>query len=432
MNAITTYNYEIERYILGCLIVDKSDEVIKLHEDDFYNEDYKIIYKVIAWMKDKNKAIDVISVSDWASKKIENALETCVECTNSVTTTTIFSTHLETLKLYSTKRQLLKKANELQEIVFNSSHELAIDLKNDALERITQIAVSDGNKKDYSLKSIALKTLQSIEAEYNATDDMKLYTGYKKIDDATAGLHKQELTILAARPGVGKTAFSLNIMLNLAKRGNKCLFVSREMADVQLCKRIISSLTGLDSNKIRLPKNMQDKDWKLLGTAVNNINTMQGDIQINDSLSTIQEIRNYVRQMKLKDNIDVLFIDYLGLVKSQTRQESRRHEVEFVSRSLKELSLEFEIPVVCLCQLNRELGKGDNEPQLHHLRESGAIEQDADNVWMLHETETDDDNPYIDKKQVQDVTLFIRKQRNGPTGAISLKCTKNNFKYYND
>ena len=428
MKGVIPYSNDLERYIIGALILEKHSDIDKINESDFFSPEHQLLYCVIKWLKDSNKAIDLISVSDNAKKRNDEAFEIAVKCVDAVTTTAIFNSHLKDLKMYSTKRQILRQVHELERLVYDSEHNQPSDLKNEAIEILSKVETPDLETNTRTLDDLMAETITEIEDQYKGNDEQKLLTGFKQLDVITAGFHKQELTILAARPGIGKTALAINLLINLAQRNNNCLFVSREMSDTQICKRIISNLSGINGNKLRQPKSMQDKDWAQMCTLANEMERLKGKVIIDDKMLNIQQIRAAVNRLKNKNEIDILFVDYLGLVKTTKRCESKRLEVEDVSWGLKNIAKEFNIPVVSLCQLNRESADGKNEePQLHHLRESGAIEQDADNVWMLHETKDSDSSNATFTSQL--TKILIRKQRNGPVGKVTLKCYKNNFKY---
>jgi replicative DNA helicase len=416
------HNLDVEKYIIGCLLIDKQEEVYLIKETDFHNLNLQTIFKIINWMHDTKKPIDSISVSDYAKKKIPNALDMIIECTESVTTTTLFNTHLQKLKLYAARRDLVQKARQLENIAYDSEHELSIDLKNDALEQLANITVQEIKNDKCQLGDILAECICEIEEDYNRKDEMKLFTGFEKFDRITAGFHRQEMTIIAARPGIGKTAFATQLMLNLAKKGNYCLLISREMSKVQICKRLMANVSQLDGNKLRVCKSLNDNDWKEIAKAQAYLSGLSEYIAINDELSTIQQIRTHCRLLRNKEKLDILFVDYLGLLKSAKKCESRRVEIEEISRQLKEMSLEFKIPIVSLHQLNRD--SANAEPEIHHLRESGAIEQDSDNVFLLHSADEDKSNPK------STITVIIGKQRNGPTGKIHLQYYKNSFKFY--
>lgn len=425
------YNFEIEKYIIGCLIIDKQDEIHTISEFDFYSENYKTLFKIMKWMGETNKEIDYLALTHWADKKINNSIEIITECVNCANTTTLFNTHFVNLKALSTKRQMQRKLQEAINLLNETQKELSEDIKNDILEKISEVQTPTNDNAYMNLCNILQNTTKKLEEESKAQNDLKLFTGFKKLDNITAGLHEQELTIIAARPGVGKTALALNLLINLAKRGNNCLFISREMSSNQISKRLVSIVTGIDSNKMRIPKALKYEDWNIINNASTLINKMQGKIYIDDTTYHVQGIRSQVRSLYNKKQCDILFVDYLGLVKTLKRCESHRIEIEDVSWNLKHISKEFNIPVIVLCQLNRMAEHSNEEPQLHHLRESGAIEQDADNVLMIYQPD-ETDNPFLniepDKTLIQ---VLVRKQRNGPTGTISLLNTKNNFKYYN-
>jgi replicative DNA helicase len=428
VKGVIPYSNDLERYIIGALILEKHSDIDKINESDFFSPEHQLLYCVIKWLKDSNKAIDLISVSDNAKKRNDEAFEIAVKCVDAVTTTAIFNSHLKDLKMYSTKRQILRQVHELERLVYDSEHNQPSDLKNEAIEILSKVETPDLETNTRTLDDLMAETITEIEDQYKGNDEQKLLTGFKQLDVITAGFHKQELTILAARPGIGKTALAINLLINLAQRNNNCLFVSREMSDTQICKRIISNLSGINGNKLRQPKSMQDKDWAQMCTLANEMERLKGKVIIDDKMLNIQQIRAAVNRLKNKNEIDILFVDYLGLVKTTKRCESKRLEVEDVSWGLKNIAKEFNIPVVSLCQLNRESADGKNEePQLHHLRESGAIEQDADNVWMLHETKDSDSSNATFTSQL--TKILIRKQRNGPVGKVTLKCYKNNFKY---
>jgi replicative DNA helicase len=263
-----------------------------------------------------------------------------------------------------------------------------------------------------------------MEQEYRSKEDSKYLTGFHDMDKLTAGLHPEELTIIAARPGVGKTAFALNLISNMAAKGIKSVFISREMSQIQLTKRLIANITPIDGNKLRICKLLTDEDWAKIGDAAGEIGDW--DLIINDELATVQEIRTYCRELKNKGKLDMLVVDYLQLCRSSGKHESRRQEIEEISRQFKEMSMEFEVPVIVLSQLSRDNAKNGRVPELHDLRESGSIEQDADNVIFLHVPKDTDQT-----QDIFDLQVIIGKQRNGPTGYIFLKYFKKTFKLCN-
>ena len=413
-------NPEIEKSVLGCLLMDKQDYVIKLSELDFMSEVNRLIYKTIRQLYDRKQPIDEITVSD--ALNIDNALEIVVGLSSYVPTPENIEHYINALKTYTMRREVIKAAIKAKELAESERFETAIELKNDVMQ-VFDIPVYDGKKTDNGISAIMPAVLQDIEDRHNAKNEDKLFTGFYDLDKMTAGLHPEELTIIAARPGVGKTAYAIQMMLNMAKKGVKCLLVSREMSQMQLVKRILANIAMVDGQKLRFCKSLTDDDWAKIGFAVSDICKLP--IELNDKLATIQEIRAYCRELKNKDSIDLLIVDYLQLCRSLKKTENRRQEIEDISRQLKEISLEFSMPVVALSQLSRE-SVSAKEPELNHLRESGSLEQDADNVIFLHvPADTDETQDSFDIK------VIVGKQRNGPTGYIFLRYYRRTFKLCN-
>jgi replicative DNA helicase len=413
-------NPEIEKSVLGCLLMDKQDYAIKLSELDFMSEVNRAIFKAIRKLYDSKSVIDIITVSD--SLDIDNALEIVADLNSYVPTPENIEHYINALKTYTMRREVIKAAIKAKELAESERFETAIELKNDVMQAF-DIPVYDGKKTDNSISAIMPAVLQDIEDRHNAKNEDKLFTGFYDLDKMTAGLHPEELTIIAARPGVGKTAYAIQMMLNMAKKGVKCLLVSREMSQMQLAKRILANIAMVDGQKLRFCKSLTDEDWKKLAYATSDISRLP--IELNDKLATIQEIRAYCRELKNKDSIDLLIVDYLQLCRSLKKTENRRQEIEDISRQLKEISLEFSMPVVALSQLSRE-SVSAKEPELNHLRESGSLEQDADNVIFLHvPADTDETQDSFDIK------VIVGKQRNGPTGYIFLRYYRRTFKLCN-
>jgi replicative DNA helicase len=413
-------NQDIEKSVLGCLLMGKLDYVIRLSELDFMSELNRLIYKTIRERFDLKAIVDQFTVSD--ALKIDNALKIIVGLESYVATPENMEHYIGILKTYTMRREAIKASAKIRELAESERYESAIELKSDIMQLI-DIPVYDNKKTDNSLKSIMITALDDIEKKYNEKKEDKLFTGFYDLDKLTAGLHQEELTIIAARPGIGKTAYSIQLMLNIAKKECKCLFVSREMSQIQIAKRILSNIAVVDGQKLRFCKSLTDADWEKIGYSLREINELP--IELNDKLATIQEIRAYCRELKNKDSIDLLIVDYLQLCRSLKKTESRRQEIEDISRQLKEISLEFKIPVIALSQLSRESVKS-TEPELNHLRESGSLEQDADNVIFLHVPKDTDE-----AADSFDIKVIVGKQRNGPTGYIYLRYRRRTFKLEN-
>ena len=409
------FNLEVEKAMIGCLILGKKEYALKLNESDFTQESLRQILKAVQELDKKNKPVDIVTVAD-ALPHITGIYEILVNLTDVVATIENAEYYFQTVKEYAAKRTFERAANEIISKVRNSTGKTAAEIKADILQ-LVDVPVFEQKKNSFEFKQILNNTLMSIDEEYHNKQDNRYMTGFHDLDKLTAGLHPEEMTIIAARPGVGKTTMAINMIVNLAHKGIKCLLVSREMSGRQLMKRFIANYTPIDGHKLRLAKYLTDEDFAKIENATYEM--MEWPVYINDEIATIQEIRAYARELKVKDELEVLFVDYLQLCRSSNRHETRRQEIEEISRGFKEISMELGIPVVVLSQLSRDSARAHREPELHDLRESGSLEQDADNVIFLHipkDTGTTQD--------IYDIQAILAKQRNGPTGYVYLRYYK--------
>ncbi len=416
------FNLDIEKAMIACILLGKTDYIPKLTEEDFTTDCLRQTYCAMHELYCKRKAIDILSVSE-ALPKISNALEILTGIVDGIVTTENSDYYYQKIKDYSARRKLEKAANKIIEIANRIDMTPAHELKSEAMKEI-DIPVNDFKKKKFDFQSVMAATFDQIDKEYQDKSDNIYNTGFIDLDKLTAGLHPEELTIVAARPGVGKTAYIINMLAHMAPRGIKSVLISREMSQTQLTKRLIANVTPLDGNKLRMCKYLSDEDLEKISNAAGDM--MNWDLIINDELATVQEIRTYCRELKSKGCLDLLVVDYLQLCRSSSKNIDRRHEIEEVSRQFKEMSMEFGIPVVVLSQLSRENAKNNREPELHDLRESGSIEQDADNVIFLHVPKDTDET-----QDQFDIKVIVGKQRNGPTGYIKLRYHRKTFRMLN-
>jgi len=408
-------NIEVEQYVIGSLMINKQNEVYKLTEDDFSIESLRIIFRAIHKLFIDKKEIDFMTVTDLVADDIQDASNRLIKLTTMIDTTARFDSAFKILKKYSLKRQIIEKAQLLYDLVENET-EGVLELKNEAMA-IMDLNAYEEDKTD-SMFDVTRKVEADIKKRIQAKDENKLFTGFYDLDGIMAGFHPEELTIIAARPAVGKTAFALQLMLNLAGKDNHCYFVSREMSTLQLGKRLLSNQSEVNGNKLRLCKGLTQDELDRIKEA--NKTLSYYPLVLDDKTGTVQAIRSKCRELHNSNKLDILIIDYLQLLKSSGKHSSRREEIESISRSLKEISMEFNIPVIALSQLSRA-STDNNEPQLHHLRESGSLEQDADNVIFLHKPED----------ATETLKLIIAKQRNGNTGFIHLVNEKDTLKFKN-
>ena len=249
-------------------------------------------------------------------------------------------------------------------------------------------------------------------------DDYSFYTGFFDLDKYTDGLHDSELTCVGARPGVGKTAFALNIAINIAQKGKKVYFCSLEMSAEQIMQRIIGYYTGINTQFLRTGR-LKNEEMAKIAEQTNNILSL--NLKIDTKIRYIEDLENVIFELKEKEEIDVLIVDYLTLLKSKEKFAIRELEVAEISRKLKLLALDLKIPVVILVQLNRD---AENKvPTMANIRESGSIEQNCDNIIFLHNEDLD--------KQPNIITVILEKQRQGTTGSLKLMFNKRYSRFVN-
>jgi replicative DNA helicase len=413
-------NSEIEKYILGCLMTEKQccDFIPSLSEVDFFDQQLKAYFNRAKDLYLKHEPVDLISLSNGDV----TAMEYLMNVAGTIVTTESMGYHMGKLKELSLKRELIRRAGEIQEMLHTTGYDSLEDLKNDVLCKM-DVDVYDSKKKDYTISGIIERSMLDIENRYKNENEEKLYTGFSQLDKITAGLHAPEMTIIAARPGIGKTAFVVQVLKKISSRDNNCVLFSREMGQGQIGERLIANESGIDSQKIRFAKGLTDDEWGKMARAIGPLSEMT--LMINDDAVNVQEIRAFCRQLKNKGKLDLIAVDYLQLCKTLKKTQSREREVAEMSWEFKMMAKEFNVPVLVLSQLSREGTKAGKEPQLHDLRDSGAIEQDADNVIFLHVPDGTDET-----QETFDIAVIIAKQRQGPTGKIYLKYCKKNFRFW--
>lgn len=392
-----------------------------LSDEDFYREDNRIIYSAIMNLYNRGEAIDIITLKSELSSigKLEaiGGLEYLAELPEKVPTTANVDKYIKIVEEKSTLRTLIRTANELITLGYDPTQEVE-ELMDNAEKKIFGVMQSRAQKSYSSMKDILVDTFVELEELYNRKEHVTgVPTGFIDLDYKTAGLHGSELILVAARPAMGKSAFALNIATNAAVRAKTPVAIfSLEMSKEQMANRILCSEALVDSNKVRTGK-VEDDDWTKLAEASGILSEAQIFIDDTPGIS-IMEIRAKCRKMKLEKDIGLVVIDYLQLVQgSNKRAGSREQEIAEISRSLKILAKEINVPVIALSQLSRAPEqRPDHRPMLSDLRESGSIEQDADIVMFLYRD--DYYNQDSDKKNVAEVILA--KHRAGSTGTVEL------------
>lgn len=419
-NENAFYNQEAEEIILSAIMYDKQYYLDLLKDEDIYTDSYKKILGIMRRLQKKGKPIDMASIMMEVPKELRAQLNPVViRISEAYRKSYKFDAYLEMLKECTARR-------EMRELVFVIQDELqkdqsVVNAKANILERIANIQVGN-QSKDNSIKQIMLDTIQEIEKQEKEKDKPSRYTGIADIDRATGGLHNGEVTVLAARPSVGKTALGVQIAMHVAQKGGRVAIFSREMTGTQLGKRMVAHEGLVDGQRIRTGK-LRDGDWDKIIEASAEIS--RWNMWIDDKSATVAEVRAVCMELKQKHGLDLVLIDYLQLLTPSDRSNSREREVAEMSRGIKVLALELDVPIILLSQLNRSVA--NKRPTLDTLRESGAIEQDADNVMFLHKPDWSDTmehdlelRKFIEQEGKVYMEIILEKQRNGRTGVFSI------------
>ena len=433
-NKVPPHDIEAEQAVLGCMITDK-DAVIaaveSITEEDFYREDNKLIYKAILNLYNRAEPIDIITLKSELSSmgKFDaiGGLEYLAELPEKVPTTSNVDKYIKIVEEKATLRTLIRTANDIITAGYDPTQEPENIMYN-AEKKIFNIMQKKNQSGYSSIKDILVDSFTELEELYNRKQHVTgVPTGFIDLDNKTAGLHNSDLILVAARPAMGKSAFALNIATNAALSANTGVAIfSLEMSKEQMANRILGSVAMVDGNSIRTGR-IADDDWIKLATASGELS--QTGIFIDDTPGiSIMEIRAKCRKLKMEKNIGMVIIDYLQLVQGSSKSGSREQEIAEISRSLKILAKEINVPVIALSQLSRAPEqRPDHRPMLSDLRESGSIEQDADIVMFLYRD--DYYNPDTEKKNIAEV--IIAKHRAGSTGTVELAWLGNYTKFAN-
>ena len=435
LGKIPPHDIEAEQAVLGSMLTDKEAVIAAvevLKEEDFYREDNKTIYRAILNLYNIGEPIDIITLKSELTSmgKFETigGLEYLADLPEKVPTTANVDKYIKIVEEKSILRNLIKTANDLITLGYDQTQEVE-DLMDEAEKKIFNI-MQRKNQKGYTpIKDVLVDTFSQLEKLYNQKQYITgVTTGFSDLDYKTAGLHESDLVLVAARPAMGKTAFALNIATNAALKGRTGVAIfSLEMSKEQLVNRILCSEAMVDSNKVRTGK-IDEDDWIKLAGALGPLS--EANIYIDDTPGiSVMEIRAKCRKLKLEKNIGLVVIDYLQLVQaSNNKRGSREQEISEISRSLKILAKEINVPVIALSQLSRAPEqRPDHRPMLSDLRESGAIEQDADIVMFLYRDDYYNENS--EKKNIAEV--IIAKHRGGSTGTVELLWLGNYTKFVN-
>ena len=425
LGKIPPHDEEAEQAVLGSMLLDKN-AVIKgieiLKGNDFYRNDNATIFEACLNIYNKGEAIDTITIANELTTmgKLDavGGLEYIAKLPESVPTTANVEKYIKIVEEKSLLRSLIKSANDMIALGYNQNEEVE-NIMDRAEQTIFELIQRKSQQGYSSIKDILVDSLNEIQELYSKKKRVTgVSTGFADMDNMLSGLHNSDLILIAARPAMGKTAFALNIATNAAVNAGVGVAVfSLEMSKQQCTNRILAVQSMVDSQKLSRGE-LEEDDWTKIGMAASELSDSAG-IYIDDTPGiTSAEIRAKCRKMKLEhENLGLIVIDYLQLVSGSGRSEGRQQEVSEISRSLKILAKEINVPVIALSQLSRAPEqREDHRPMLQDLRESGSIEQDADIVMFIYR----DDYYKPEEPPTNIAEIIIAKNRNGPTGKVEL------------
>ena len=434
------HNLEAERALLGSIILDNGAlnlAVGTVGRDDFFSESHRAIFSKMLELSEKSHLIDLVTLAEELSK--EGLLEKLGGAAYLATLTdgvpvgnySLVGEYCRIVKEKSLLRRLINASNNVIARCFEGvdEPEVLIDLAQSELFEIAGEKVRSGFFRPHEIVKSSFGTLDALADRGQRITGVE--TGFEELDSMLSGLQPSELIVLAARPSLGKTALALNIAAHAAQKGRVVGVFSLEMSKESLLMRLLCSEARIDSHKLRTGFASQ-QDWEKMAKALGRLAEAPLFIEDTPALSVLQ-IRAKARRLKAERGLDLLVVDYLQLATGHGRFENRTQEVSFISRSLKGIAKELNIPVLALSQLSRAPEQhGAGRPELWHLRESGSIEQDADVVIFIYrERRRDDEEDGQDPRAGVETKLIVGKQRNGPTGDVILVFLKPYVRFEN-
>jgi len=424
-NRIPPNDFEAEQAVLSSMLFDK-EALGTCYEgligDDFYRVNHKYIFEAMTSLYAENIGVDIITLKN----KLETSgtfnqiggMQYLTELVGTFSTSANIKNYIKIVKDKSILRKLIQASNDIQALSYDGKDEID-EIVDKAEKSIFSISQNQGEDSFSHVRQVLLTTVDRIESIYHSKSKITgIPTGFNDFDNRTAGLQASDLILIAARPSMGKTAFALNIAQHASVREKiPTAIFSLEMSKEQLVNRLLCAEAMVDAQRMRTG-DLQGEDWAKIVEAVGPLSDANLYIDDTPGISTI-ELRAKCRRLKMEHGLGLIVIDYLQLMSAGGggRQDSRQQEISDISRSLKAIAREMDAPVIALSQLSRACEqRADRRPMLSDLRDSGAIEQDADVVAFLYRDEYY--NPETEKKNQAEV--IIAKQRNGPTGTIDL------------
>jgi replicative DNA helicase len=434
LDRIPPQNIEAEQAVLGAVLLDKEALITVsdiLHPDDFYRVAHQKIYNSMLNISDMGEPVDLVTLTaDLQGQKILEEVGGIVYLTdlvNAVPTAANVEYYAKIVEEKSIVRRLIRVTTEIASTGYTGNEDVS-ELISSAEKGILEISNKKLSRGFVPIKDIVSEALEQINILYaNSGEISGVESGYVDLDRMTTGFQNSDLIIIASRPSVGKTALALNIAQNVGCRGKLPVAVfSLEMAGRQLVQRMISSEGNIDGHRIRTGA-LDQQDWLKLSVAMSSLS--EAPIYIDDTPGiNIFDIRSKARRLKVEKGLSLIIIDYLQLINIRGKMDNRQQEISEISRQLKSIARELDVPIIALSQLSRAVEqRQDKRPMLSDIRESGSIEQDADLVAFLYREDYYD--PETENKNI--VEVILAKHRNGPTGKAELLFMKNYNKFVN-
>lgn len=423
---IPPHSIEAEQAVLGGAFLDKEawDKVVeRVREEDFYRKDHRIIFRAISALSEDGQPYDIVTVAEWLENHqlLDEAggMRNLAALAENTPSASNISAYADIVRKRSILRQLISATTDINDTVFNPQGRSSEQILEFAEQTVFEIAENEsrGQKSYQEMKEFLKEALNRVDELFHKDSPITgIATGYDDLDSKTAGFQRSDLIIVAGRPSMGKTAFAVNIAENAAIKGQHSVAIfSMEMPGEQLAMRMMSSLGRIDQHKVRTGK-LEDDDWPRLTSAVGMLQETRMFIDDTPAL-TPAELRARCRRISREHGLDLVVVDYLQLMQVAGTNENRATEISEISRSLKAMAKELKVPVIALSQLNRSLeSRTDRRPVMSDLRESGAIEQDADVILFIYRDEVYDEES--NDKGIAEI--IISKQRNGPIGKVKL------------
>ena len=436
----TPWSPEAEQAVLGAMLLN-ADAALKavelLDETAFYRDSHRRLFRSMAALLERNAVVDPVTLQEELSRRDEleaaGGLDYIAVLLDVVPTAANVEYHCRIVKEKALLRRLIEVGTGIVQASYEGRHDVGT-LLDEAEQKIFEVSFQRGTQEVVRIKELMWQAMERIEARHRGEDSVRgVPSGFKDLDARTNGFQRSDLIIVAARPSMGKTAFCLNVAANAALEAKVPVAIfSLEMSRDQLVERLIASESFVDLHRLRSGQ-LRDEDYPKMSKAAGLLGTAPVWIDDTPALGLL-ELRSKARRLKVENKIGLFIIDYLQLLRGVQRSESRQEEISFISRSLKALARELDTPVIALSQLSRapEQRGGDRRPVLSDLRDSGAIEQDADLVIFIYRPEMYGSLVEKDENSPEGMAeIILAKHRNGPTGTLKLTFHKQHTRFEN-